>query len=160
MAANSIIADLALRIAKGEVIRAPELSAIFSDLFATETIGLVVDESAHGRVVAHFEASSQHCDQSGLVHGGVWSSVAESLASWGAALHAKPPGTLVVGVNNTTDKLRSHSFGRVDAVATAVFVGNEQQLWEVLITRSDDGDPLVRATVRLQHIPGLPLDSG
>jgi 1,4-dihydroxy-2-naphthoyl-CoA hydrolase len=122
-------------------------------------IGLSIDEVAYGRVVGHFEPSSHHGDRSGLVHGGVWSIVAESLASWGAALCAEPPGSAVVGVNNTTDRLRPHTLGRVDAVATAVFMGPDQ-LWEVLITCNAYGVPLARSTVRLQSIASLPTRRG
>jgi uncharacterized protein (TIGR00369 family) len=89
----------------------------------------------------------------GIVHGGVYCSIVESLASvsghvW---LSANGGGT-VVGVNNNTDFLRAISAGSVTAVSTPIHRGRRQQLW--LITITDDNDKLVaRGQVRLQNVP-------
>ncbi|BCI53440.1 esterase [Mycolicibacterium litorale] len=89
----------------------------------------------------------------GIVHGGVYCAVVESLASvsghvW---LSANGGGT-VVGVNNNTDFLRAISSGTVTAVSTPIHRGRRQQLW--LITITDGNDKLVaRGQVRLQNVP-------
>lgn len=89
----------------------------------------------------------------GIVHGGVYCSIIESLASVSGAvwLAEKGGGGTVVGVNNNTDFLRAISSGRVTAVSTPIHRGRRQQLW--LITITDDNERLVaRGQVRLQNI--------
>lgn len=89
----------------------------------------------------------------GIVHGGVYCSIVESLASVSAAVWlADNGGGNVVGVNNNTDFLRAISSGTVTAVSTPVHRGRRQQLWQITIT--DDNDKLVaRGQVRLQNMP-------
>jgi 1,4-dihydroxy-2-naphthoyl-CoA hydrolase len=89
----------------------------------------------------------------GIVHGGVYCSIIESLASVTAHVWlSENGGGTVVGVNNNTDFLRAISAGTVTAVSTPIHRGRRQQLW--LITITDDNDRLVaRGQVRLQNIP-------
>jgi len=42
--------------------------------------------------------------------------------------------------------------GRVDVVADPVIQGQNQQLWQVIITRSEDGKEVARGHVRLQNV--------
>lgn len=89
----------------------------------------------------------------GIVHGGVYCSIVESLASVSAHvwLTSLGGGGTVVGVNNNTDFLRAISSGTVRAVSTPIHRGRRQQLW--LITITDETDRLVaRGQVRLQNI--------
>jgi 1,4-dihydroxy-2-naphthoyl-CoA hydrolase len=126
--------------------------AVFDDAFGVGTLGLVWDEVSLDRAVAHLEATDRHFQPFGLVHGGVWCSIVESMASVGAALHVMGDGRIVVGVSNTTDFLRAHRAGRVDAVAEPLHVGRSQQLWQVVITRSSDAKVIARGQVRLQNL--------
>ncbi|TFV58088.1 PaaI family thioesterase [Mycobacterium sp. PS03-16] len=89
----------------------------------------------------------------GIVHGGVYCSIVESLASVsGHVWNTANGGGTVVGVNNNTDFLRAISGGTVTAVATPIHRGRRQQLW--LITITDENDKLVaRGQVRLQNMP-------
>jgi 1,4-dihydroxy-2-naphthoyl-CoA hydrolase len=89
----------------------------------------------------------------GIVHGGVYCSIVESLASVsGQVWLAENGGGHVVGVNNNTDFLRAISSGTVTAVSTPIHRGRRQQLW--LITITDDKDRVVaRGQVRLQNMP-------
>nr|WP_165588660.1 PaaI family thioesterase [Mycolicibacterium komanii]CRL71591.1 phenylacetic acid degradation-like protein [Mycolicibacterium komanii] len=89
----------------------------------------------------------------GIVHGGVYCSIVESLASVSAAVWlADHGGGNVVGVNNNTDFLRAISSGTVTAVSTPIHRGRRQQLWQITIT--DENDKLVaRGQVRLQNMP-------
>jgi uncharacterized protein (TIGR00369 family) len=88
----------------------------------------------------------------GIVHGGVYCSIVESLASVSAQVWLNENGEgHVVGVNNNTDFLRAISSGTVTAVSTPIHRGRRQQLW--LITITDDDDRVVaRGQVRLQNI--------
>jgi uncharacterized protein (TIGR00369 family) len=89
----------------------------------------------------------------GIMHGGVYCSVIESLASVSAHVWlSENGGGTVVGVNNNTDFLRAISSGTITAVSTPIHRGRRQQLW--LITITDDNDRVVaRGQVRLQNLP-------
>ena len=83
------------------------------------------------------------------MHGGVYCSIVESLASVSGQVWLAANGAgHVVGVNNNTDFLRAISSGTVTAESTPIHRGRRQQLW--LITITDDKDRLVaRGQVRL-----------
>ena len=89
----------------------------------------------------------------GIVHGGVYCSIVESLASVSAHvwLTAAGGGGTVVGVNNNTDFLRAISSGTVTAVSTPIHRGRRQQLWLIEVT-DDEGRMVARGQVRLQNI--------
>jgi 1,4-dihydroxy-2-naphthoyl-CoA hydrolase len=88
----------------------------------------------------------------GIVHGGVYCSIVEGLASLsGQVWLSENGGGHVVGVNNNTDFLRAISAGTVTAASTPIHRGRRQQLW--LITITDDNDRVVaRGQVRLQNV--------
>jgi 1,4-dihydroxy-2-naphthoyl-CoA hydrolase len=90
----------------------------------------------------------------GIVHGGVYCSIVESVASISAAawLNAKGGGDKVVGVNNNTDFLRAITAGMVTAVSTPIHRGRRQQLWVISITDTNDR-VVARGQVRLQNLP-------
>lgn len=125
-----------------------------------DVLGLVFDEVSGERVVAHLEIARCHQQPYGIVHGGVWASIVESVASHGAAHAVMGEAGIagVVGTSNLTDFLRSHSEGRVDAVGRPVFVGRTQQLWTVEITRATDAKLVSRGQVRFQNLRVLPAD--
>lgn len=89
----------------------------------------------------------------GIVHGGVYCSIVESLASVSGHIWlSENGGGTVVGVNNNTDFLRAIGSGTVTAISQPIHRGRRQQLW--LITITDENDKLVaRGQVRLQNIP-------
>jgi 1,4-dihydroxy-2-naphthoyl-CoA hydrolase len=149
------VADLVARLEAGETLEVAtigELLALDGDRFARGLIGLTWDRLALDRVEAHLDVDERHHQPQGIVHGGVWTAVVESLASIGGALRVASTGQVVVGVNNSTDFLRPHREGRVEAVGTPVHVGRTQQLWQVVISRGSDGKPVARGQVRLQHV--------
>ncbi|MGZ5397144.1 MAG: PaaI family thioesterase [Mycobacterium sp.] len=89
----------------------------------------------------------------GIVHGGVYCSIIESLASVSGQIWlSENGGGHVVGVNNNTDFLRAISAGTVTAASVPIHRGRRQQLW--LITITDDKERVVaRGQVRLQNLP-------
>jgi uncharacterized protein (TIGR00369 family) len=102
---------------------------------------------------AQLEVTPNLLQPMGLVHGGVYCSMIESLASVAAYtwLNASGDGGNVVGVNNNTDFLRSINSGTVYARAEPIHRGRRQQLW--LVTITDDNDRVVaRGQVRLQNL--------
>lgn len=90
----------------------------------------------------------------GIVHGGVYCSIIESLASVSAHvwLTSTGSGGTVVGVNNNTDFLRAISAGTVTATSTPIHRGRRQQLWLITIT-DENGKLVARGQVRLQNMP-------
>lgn len=116
-------------------------------------LGLIFDEISGSRVKAHLDLGGQHHTPWGVVHGGVYTTVIESVASVGASAAVFERGQFAVGVNNTTDFLRSLREGSVDIVGEPVIQGRVQQLWYVTITRRDDGKAIAEGRVRLQNVP-------
>ena len=121
-------------------------------------MGLRVAEMTPTRVVAHVDIDERHHQPYGIVHGGVWASIVESVGSHGAAMAAQDiTGQMsVVGISNTTDFLRPHRTGRVRATGTPIFTGRTQQLWLIEIERESDGKVVARGQLRLQNLPAPP----
>ncbi len=121
-------------------------------------LGIRVEEMTPTRVVAYVDIDERHQQPYGIVHGGVWASVVESVGSHGAAAaaHELTGDMAVVGVANSTDFLRPHRAGRVRATGTPVFTGRTQQLWQVEIERESDGKIVARGQLRLQNLAAPP----
>lgn len=126
-----------------------------------ETLGLEMLEVTPERVRARLEAGPQHQQPQGILHGGVYCSIVEGVASYGAGSAAREKGLLgVVGVSNTTDFLRPHSEGELIAEGTPIHVGRRHQLWAVEIRRGNDGKLVARGQVRFHVLDELPQQSG
>ena len=122
------------------------------------TLGLEVLEVTPERVSARLLAGPQHHQPYGVLHGGVYCSIVEAVASYGAGYRALALGQKgVLGVSNSTDFFRSHSEGELSCEGRAVHTGRSAHLWEVTITRTSDGKLVARGQVRfhvLQELPG------
>ena len=118
----------------------------------TAAAGFEPGEISGTRVTGTVELGPDQHTPWGVVHGGVYCSVVESAASIGASAAVAGDGKFAVGVNNNTDFIRSMTSGRVDVVAEPVQQGRTQQLWQVLLTRADDGKLVARGQVRLQNV--------
>jgi uncharacterized protein (TIGR00369 family) len=69
----------------------------------------------------------------GIVHGGVYASIAEALASSGTNWAVTPNGDVGLGMSNDTSFLRPASSGVLDAVATPIHRGRTTWVWNVTI---------------------------
>ena len=115
-------------------------------------IGLTYTETSADGVKAHLAVTPKLPQPTGIVHGGVWCSMVESLASVSAYLWlTENGGGNVVGVNNNTDFLRAVTEGTAYGVSEPVHRGRRQQLWLVTIRDADDR-LIARGQVRLQNI--------
>lgn len=113
-------------------------------------LGLEFFEITADRVGARWTVTPSQHQPFGIVHGGVYCAVIETLASMGGSAWFAGRGT-VVGVNNNTDFLRATREGVLTAIGTPVHRGRTQQLWKVAIT--DEQDRLVaQGQVRLANI--------
>lgn len=115
--------------------------------------GLRLEEVEGSGVRGWIELGEDHHTPWGVVHGGVYATAIESAASVGASVAVEERGQFAVGVNNTTDFLRPMKEGRVEVVAKPIMQGRGQQLWQVIITRDEDGKEVARGQVRLQNVP-------
>src|ERR1700756_3246058 len=96
-----------------------------------ELLGIEFDELSGERVTGTVAADERHHQPWGLVHGGLYTSVLETLATSGAVEALKGSGRLAVGVSNATDFLRPHRSGRLSVEAVPIQQGRTQQLWQV-----------------------------
>ena len=113
-----------------------------------------IDEAGPSRVRGSVAADERHHQPWGLVHGGLYTAVIETFATTGAFEAVKDRGQHAVGVTNITDFLRPHREGRLEVVASAIYQGRSQQLWQVEIRRPEDQKLVARGQVRLQNIDG------
>ena len=127
----------------------------FTASFDTE-LGLVFTELTPDGARAQLEVTPKLLQPMGLVHGGVYCSMIESMASTAAYVWlSTQAGGHVVGVNNNTDFLRSIKSGTVYGVAEPLHRGRRQQLW--LVTIADEaGRVVARGQVRLQNLEPEP----
>jgi 1,4-dihydroxy-2-naphthoyl-CoA hydrolase len=90
----------------------------------------------------------------GLVHGGVYASVAESIASLATALAVLENGDMAMGMANSTSFLRPVTEGVVHAHATRLHRGRTTWVWDVRF--SDDRDrtcAVTRMTIAVRPRP-------
>jgi uncharacterized protein (TIGR00369 family) len=124
-----------------------------------EHLGLEMLEVTPTRVRARLMADSRHHQPYGILHGGVYCSIVESVASYGAGYAAAANGARgVVGVANHTDFLRSHSEGELVCEGEPVHTGRRQHVWDVTIRRTSDDKLVARGQVRFQVLDELPSE--
>jgi 1,4-dihydroxy-2-naphthoyl-CoA hydrolase len=115
-------------------------------------LGLVYTEVTPDGITAQLEVTPKLRQPMGIVHGGVYCSVIESIASTSAYTWlSQHGGGNVVGVNNNTDFLRAISAGTVHATSEPLHRGRRQQLWLVTI-RDEEDRVIARGQVRLQNL--------
>ena len=140
----------------GPDLAAPDLAAALNAHLGgfERAIGLRFTQVSLDEVRAEIPVTPALLQPYGIVHGGVYCSIVETLASAGAALHAMKDGRTSVGLENTTSFVRAVRAGALVAVATPVHLGRSSQVWEVAI--SDEAGRLA-ATGRVRT---LSLDPG
>jgi len=130
----------------------PEL-AEFNGKGLDSVLGLNVVEANGEGVRATLTITPDHHQPFGIVHGGVYCAVGESVASISGFCWLADTGIggTAVGVNNSTDFLRSISEGTLTIVSAPIHRGRRQQLWQVEMT-DQDGRLIAQSRVRLQNI--------
>ena len=105
----------------------------FDRLYGLELVALGEDE-----VSARVPVREELKQPAGLVHGGVYAAVAESLASLATALGVVGEGSTAMGLSNSTSFLRPITEGTVHARATRIHRGRTTWVWDVRF--SDDAE--------------------
>lgn len=109
--------------------------------------GLQYDHLGDGEVRAHVEIDDRHLQPAGLVHGGVYAALAESMASVGT--WQANQGKFVAGMSNATTFLRPAFTGdTLTAVAQALHRGRTTWIWDVTVTGSA-GKPVASSRVTI-----------
>ena len=113
----------------------------FDGLYGLEIVAMTEDE-----VVAQVPVRDDLKQPAGLVHGGVFASIAESISSFGTWVAVQPDGLVAQGLSNQTSFLRPILDGTIHAVAKRRHRGRTTWVWDVEIT--DDAERLC-ALVRM-----------
>lgn len=120
--------------------------------------GIEVREASADLCVGLIRIEDHHHQPYGVVHGGVYCTLVETLASTGGAIWAMENGLAgCLGVSNQTDFLRASKEGILEGTATPIHRGRSQQLWQVLITQTDPDRLVARGQVRLHNVESVEL---
>jgi uncharacterized protein (TIGR00369 family) len=122
----------------------------FDRLYGLEILDLGPD---HAR--AQVQVRDELKQPFGLVHGGVFAAIAESLASIATAMAVRGEHRIAMGLSNQTSFLRPITEGTIHAVALAKHRGRTTWVWEVEM--SDDAARLCvlsRMTIAVRDAPG------
>jgi 1,4-dihydroxy-2-naphthoyl-CoA hydrolase len=121
----------------------------FDGLYGLEILELG-ESVATGRVQVREELKQAM----GLVHGGVYASIAESIASIATARAVWAQGEIAVGLANSTSFLRPITEGSVHARAQRLHRGRTTWVWDVTFT-NDEGRTcaVTRMTVAVRPQP-------
>jgi uncharacterized protein (TIGR00369 family) len=118
-------------------------------------IGIEFPDSGEDWARAEVAVGDHLLQPYGIVHGGVYSSIAETVCSKATAEAVAADGMLAFGQSNDAALLRPISEGRIHAMARARHRGRTSWVWEVEIT--DDEErlcALVRLTIAVRPPPG------
>lgn len=105
----------------------------FAEEIGVEWIELDPDDAR-----ARIAVEPRHLQPFGIVHGGVFAALAESLTSAATDAAVRDEGMVAIGQANDTTFLRPIGEGYVNAAATSRHRGRTTWVWDVEIT-DDDG---------------------
>src|SRR3954464_4046259 len=109
-------------------------------------LGFAIIEIKEDSARAQVPVTNRTMQPYGLVHGGVYAALAESLASVATAAAVWGDGNIAVGLSNATSFLRPATTGLVHALATRRHRGRTTWVWDVDMT---DDDGRLCATTRM-----------
>ncbi|HWX88024.1 MAG TPA: PaaI family thioesterase [Solirubrobacteraceae bacterium] len=122
--------------------------------------GLEFLECSESEARAQVVVRKEHKQPAGLVHGGMYASIAESITSIATGMTVLDEGNVAMGMSNNTSFLRPITEGRVHAHAVRLHRGRTTWLWDV--TFSDDGGrtcALTRMTIAVRPLPSSPAST-
>jgi 1,4-dihydroxy-2-naphthoyl-CoA hydrolase len=116
-----------------------------------EHIGIEYLEASPELVRVRAEVTDGIRQQYGIVHGGTYSAIAESICSAATALGVLSDGKVAMGQANSATFLRPIADGHINATARPLHRGRTTWVWDTEIT--DDADrlcALVRVTIAVR----------
>ena len=118
-------------------------------------LGFEILETCEGHARGRFEVTDAVRQPFGVVHGGAYAAMAETLASATTCCAVNDEGDIAVGQSNHTSFLRPVAEGTVQAEARCRHRGRTSWVWEVEFT---DGQgrlcALSRITLAVRPAPG------
>jgi len=115
--------------------------------------GLRLLDCSESEVRAEVEVRDELKQPAGLVHGGVYASIAESMTSIATGITVLEQGEAAMGLSNNTSFLRPITAGVIHAHATRVHRGRTTWVWDVSF--SDDAErscAVTRMTIAVRPI--------
>ena len=97
-------------------------------------LGHEMIEIKENYVKSKLKIKDHHKQPMGLVHGGIYATLSETICSYGANFLDKG---VFVGVNNNTDFLSSVEDGEILCIAEPIKIGRSYQLWESKIYHNE-----------------------
>ena len=97
-------------------------------------LGHEMIEIKENYVKSKLKIEDHHKQPMGLVHGGIYATLSETISSYGANFLDKG---VFVGVNNNTDFLSSVEDGEILCIAEPIKIGRSYQLWESKIYHNE-----------------------
>ena len=132
--------------------RADDATTTYQATGLVAALGIEILAAGPDRVDGRMTVAERHLQPMGIVHGGTYATLVETLASIGAGTWAVEQGMKAsVGVSNTTDFLRPTRSGTLVGSAAPIHRGRTQQLWEVTV-RNDDEALVAHGQVRLHNL--------
>ena len=117
-------------------------------------LGLQFTKAVPDEYVAEIEITDRHLQPYGLVHGGVYAGMIETLCSTGAALTVWGENKTTVGLENNTSFLKAVRGGRLRCTARPLLLGKRTHVWEAGI-HDDQGRLVASGRIRLMVLePG------
>jgi 1,4-dihydroxy-2-naphthoyl-CoA hydrolase len=120
-----------------------------------DVLGFELLEATPERCRARFAVEKRVQQPLGLVHGGAYASLAESMVSATTHQAVMDDGNFAVGQSNATHFFRPATEGHVHAEGTPIHRGRTSWVWDVHFT--DDQDRLCaasRVTIAVRPVPG------
>ena len=120
-------------------------------------LGFETLERGRDRARSKVEVGDRHRQPYGIVHGGVYAAMAESIASEATAVAVYEDGKIAMGMSNFVTFMRPISAGTVHAEAIRKHSGSTTWVWDVEMT-DDDGRlcASARVTVAVRPRPQEP----
>ena len=131
---------------------APQAAPVAGTL--NDTLGFQIGEFDEQRIAGHFEVTDVVRQPFGIVHGGAYAAMAETMASVATFMFVHPNGEIAVGQSNDTSFLRPVSEGTVHAAGTRRHRGRTSWIWDVEFS-DDQGRAcaLSRVTIAVRPAP-------
>ncbi|MEA2411276.1 MAG: 1,4-dihydroxy-2-naphthoyl-CoA hydrolase [Thermoleophilaceae bacterium] len=117
-------------------------------------LGIEVLETGVGGARGRLVAERRHLHPGGFVHGGVWVSLADTVAAWATIPNLQP------GTDFSTAEMKTNLFGvaregdLLEAVASPLHVGRRTQVWEVRVEVAEKLCALYVCTQVIVERPG------
>lgn len=102
------------------------------------TLGFELLEIEEDHAAGRFEVTDAVRQPMGIVHGGAYAAMAETIASATTHLHVRDQGEAAMGQSNLTSFMRPVSAGHVHAEARRRHRGRTSWVWEIDFT-DDEG---------------------